>query len=87
MLGEALGIRTTDSAELVQKLTEFHVKDIIAASNEIMESQVTCFDKGESKKMVWKWKMVAGYLEVSPKRKTIIENEYKRVNTIAIELT
>ncbi|XP_076173591.1 esterase E4 [Ptiloglossa arizonensis] len=41
MLGEALGIRTTDSAELVQKLTEFHVKDIIAASNEIMESQNT----------------------------------------------
>lgn len=39
-LGEALGIQTTDSEELVQKLTEFHVKDIIAASNEIMKSEV-----------------------------------------------
>ncbi|XP_076239219.1 esterase FE4 [Calliopsis andreniformis] len=41
MLGEALGIHTTDSAELVQKLTEFHVKDIIAASEQIMKSQNT----------------------------------------------
>ena len=41
MLGEALGIHTTDSAELVQKLSEFHVKDIIAASDEIMKSQNT----------------------------------------------
>lgn len=43
MLGEALGIHTTDSAELVQKLSEFHVKDIIAASDEIMKSQVRYF--------------------------------------------
>ncbi|XP_054003488.1 esterase FE4-like [Hylaeus anthracinus] len=41
MLGEALGIHTTDSAELVEKLTEFHVKDIIAASNQIMTNQNT----------------------------------------------
>ena len=41
MLGEALGIHTTDSAELVQKLSEFHAKDIITASNEIMKSQNT----------------------------------------------
>ncbi|XP_033332359.2 esterase FE4 [Megalopta genalis] len=38
MLGEALGIKTTDSAELVQKLSEFHVKDIIAASGEVTKS-------------------------------------------------
>ncbi|XP_076656402.1 esterase FE4 [Halictus rubicundus] len=38
MLGEALGIKTTDSAELVQKLSEFHVKDIIAATDEITKS-------------------------------------------------
>lgn len=40
MLGEALGIKTTDSEELVKKLSEFHVKDIIAASGEIMKKQV-----------------------------------------------
>lgn len=39
MLGDALGIHTTDSAELVSKLSDFHVKDIIAASNEIMKDQ------------------------------------------------
>ncbi|XP_017761096.1 PREDICTED: esterase FE4-like [Eufriesea mexicana] len=39
MLGENLGIRTTDSEELVKRLSEFHVKDIITASNEIMDSQ------------------------------------------------
>ncbi|XP_016907128.2 esterase FE4 [Apis cerana] len=39
MLGEALGIKTTDSEELVKKLSEFHVKDIIAASGEIMKKQ------------------------------------------------
>ncbi|XP_029046685.1 esterase FE4-like [Osmia bicornis bicornis] len=38
-LGEALGIQTTDSEELVQKLSEFHVKDIISASHEIMKSE------------------------------------------------
>lgn len=40
MLGDALGIHTTDSAELVSKLSDFHVKDIIAASSEIMKDQV-----------------------------------------------
>lgn len=40
MLGEALGIKTTDSEELVKKLSEFDVKDIIAASGEIMKKQV-----------------------------------------------
>lgn len=40
MLGEALGIKTTDSEELVKKLTEFHVQDIIAATNEITKHQV-----------------------------------------------
>lgn len=40
MLGEALGIKTTDSEELVRKLSEFHVEDIIAASSEIMKKQV-----------------------------------------------
>ncbi|XP_017882530.2 esterase FE4-like [Ceratina calcarata] len=39
MLGEALGIHTTDSAELVQKLTEFDVKDIITATTEITQKQ------------------------------------------------
>nr|XP_003706284.1 PREDICTED: esterase FE4-like [Megachile rotundata] len=34
-LGESLGIHTTDSAELVQKLTEFHVKDIVDATIEL----------------------------------------------------
>ncbi|XP_031846091.1 esterase FE4 [Nomia melanderi] len=37
-LGEALGIKTTDSAELVQKLSEFDVKDIIAGSDEVTKS-------------------------------------------------
>ncbi|XP_003487272.1 esterase FE4-like [Bombus impatiens] len=41
MLGDALGIHTTDSAELVSKLSDFHVKDIIAASSEIMKDQNT----------------------------------------------
>ncbi|XP_076766541.1 esterase FE4 [Xylocopa sonorina] len=39
MLGEALGIHTTDSGELVRKLSEFHPKDIITATNEIMKNQ------------------------------------------------
>ncbi|XP_078051535.1 esterase FE4-like [Augochlora pura] len=38
MLGEFLGIKTTDSTELVQKLSEFHVKDIIAATGEVTKS-------------------------------------------------
>lgn len=38
MLGEALGIKTTDSAELVQKLSEFHAKDLIAAADEVSKS-------------------------------------------------
>lgn len=45
MLGEALGIKTTDSEELVRKLSEFHVEDIIAASSEIMKKQVRIQDK------------------------------------------
>ena len=40
MLGEALGIKTTDSGELVKKLSEFHAEDIIAATNEITKHQV-----------------------------------------------
>lgn len=48
MLGEALGIHTTDSAELVQKLTEFHVKDIIAASNEIGKNLVSYANRDRS---------------------------------------
>lgn len=40
MLGEALGIKTTDSEELVKKLSEFHAEDIIAATNEITKHQV-----------------------------------------------
>ncbi|XP_076629794.1 esterase FE4 [Colletes latitarsis] len=39
MLGEALGIHTTDTGELVQKLTEVNSKDIYEASNEIMKNQ------------------------------------------------
>ncbi|KAK2586966.1 hypothetical protein KPH14_010941 [Odynerus spinipes] len=35
-LGETLGIRTTDSAELVKKLAEFSAKDIVTASKEMM---------------------------------------------------
>ncbi|KAK9301557.1 hypothetical protein QLX08_006113 [Tetragonisca angustula] len=41
MLGEALGIKTTDSGELVKKLSEFHAEDIIAATNEITKHQNT----------------------------------------------
>ncbi|KOC60513.1 Esterase FE4 [Habropoda laboriosa] len=39
MLGEALGIHTTDSGELVHKLSEFAASDIIAATNEISKNQ------------------------------------------------
>ncbi|CAK9820725.1 Esterase FE4 [Anthophora plagiata] len=39
MLGEALGIRTSDSGELVQKLSEFSANDIITATNEMSKNQ------------------------------------------------
>ena len=40
MLGERLGIKTTDSAELVNKLKTFSAKDLVDASTALSEQGV-----------------------------------------------
>ena len=42
-LGEVLGIKTTDSAELVNKLKELSPKDLVDASREMAKSLVKDF--------------------------------------------
>lgn len=42
-LGDKLDIETNDSAELVSKLAEFSPKELIAASDEIMKTEVCNF--------------------------------------------
>lgn len=42
-LGDKLDIETDDSAELVSKLAEFTPKELIAASNEVMKTEVCNF--------------------------------------------
>lgn len=42
-LGDKLDIETDDSAELVSKLAEFSPKELIAASNEVMKTEVCNF--------------------------------------------
>lgn len=39
-LGEALGIKTTDTKELVDKLKEFSVQDIVTATQEVAKTIV-----------------------------------------------
>lgn len=76
MLGEALGIKTTDSEELVRKLSEFHVEDIIAASSEIMKKQVRIQDKETLNFfllifLIWTIKFSI-FMKIREKRKDII---------------
>lgn len=42
-LGDKLDIETTDSAELVAKLAKFSPKELIAASDEVMKTEVCNF--------------------------------------------
>jgi len=39
-LGDKLGIETDDTAELVARLTGFNAKELIAASEELMKTEV-----------------------------------------------